>query len=547
VSLAKVAEQELLVLTHELRKQYPKDFWDHEFFQSAPARHLQVLDPDMYQVIAMVGALTLLILAVACSNLGGLLLARGVTREREIGIRLAIGASKPRIFRQLFTETLLLALLGSVAGLALGYVVFRVTLAAPGTPRWVSATPDWRVYLFVVGVSLVAAVFFGLTPALQIARQQQKRTIARQVLVGAQMAASCVLLIVAGLLVREVHHALYTSPGFGYVQVLSVDLGLHSHGYTPAAAQAYLNQFGSRLRAVPGVTSVALSSTPPLGHNRIATITADLGGHPAEIHPYQVDPDFFKTMSIPLLRGRNLLPGEANAVVVSESLARRQWPGEDPLGKFWDKDMVVGVAGNARMNAWDPRNAMEMYHSAQIEDMPGMVVVVKTAGAPDGLTTVVKSIAEDLDPKVFPEIHLLKADFQRNMVPVEAAAMGASLLGMAALLLASLGLGGLVTYAVSERKKEIAIRIALGARPGHVLSAILRQFLWPVVLGLLAGFAGTAALSRVLRRILYGVGNLDPLSYVGALGVLVIIVTIAALLPARRALKLDPMRALHYE
>jgi predicted permease len=193
---AKVAEQELLALTNELRKQYPKDIWDHEFIKSDPAGHIQVIKPEMYQVMAMVSTLTLLILAVACANLGGLLLARGVQREREIGIRFAVGASKARIFRQLFTESLLLALLGAVAGLIAGYGVLRVTLTKFEAPAWVSAAPDWRVFLFTVGMALAAAIFFGLAPAWQIAWQRQRKTIARQVLVGAQVAASCVLLIV---------------------------------------------------------------------------------------------------------------------------------------------------------------------------------------------------------------------------------------------------------------------------------------------------------------------------------------------------------------
>ena len=194
---APVAEQELLALTNELRKQYPKDIWDHEFIKSDPGGRIQVVKPEMYQVLALVGVLTLLILAVACANLGGLLLARGVTRAHEIGIRIAIGAGKLRIVRQLFTENLLLALLGSLAGLGLGYAVLRIALAQIAAPVWISAAPDWRVFMFAVGMALVSAVFFGLAPAVQIARRRQSRAILRQVLVGAQIAASCVLLIVA--------------------------------------------------------------------------------------------------------------------------------------------------------------------------------------------------------------------------------------------------------------------------------------------------------------------------------------------------------------
>ena len=545
---AKMAEQELLSLTDERRKQYPKDIWDHEFIRSDPGGHFQVMKPEMYEVIAMVGTLTLLILLVACANLGGLLVARGVKREQEIAIRIAIGASRQRIFRQLFTESLVLALLGSLLGLALGCAVLHVILVKTEAPAWLTAVPDWRMFLFALGIALLAALFFGLTPALQIAKQRQRKTIARQVLVSAQVTASCVLLIVAALLVRAVQHVLYTDPGFGYEQVLSIDPGLGGHGYAPEAARAYLDQLENRLRALPSVTSVALSSMPPLGHDKVYVITTDAGSHEVAIYPNIVDPEYFQTMGIPLLRGRSFLPRESNAVIVSQSLARQQWPGEDPIGKrFWEKDTVVGVVGNARVMAMSNGDAVEMYHAAQTSDMPDMVVIVKTAGTPEGLIPMVKSTATSLDPNLFPGIRLLKAEFKKDTEPAGQAAMAGSLLGMVAVLLAALGLVGLVAYAVSERTKEIAIRIALGAKPAHVLSAVLRQFLWPVIIGLVLGLVGSAALSQALRVMLFGISNLDPLSYASGLGILITIATAAALLPARRALSVDPMRALHYE
>jgi predicted permease len=370
--------------------------------------------------------------------------------------------------------------------------------------------------------------------------------------VGVQIAASCVLLIVAGLLVRAAQHVLTTDPGFGYEQVVSIDPGLGSHGDTPAVAGAFLDQFASRLRSVPGVTSVAMSSVSPLSFERRAVITNDIGGHKVPIYPFQVTPEFFQTMGIPLVRGRNLLPGEKKAVIVSESLARIQWPGEDPVGKLdasgsSEGDVVVGVARGARLMALNDDDAVELYHAAQPGDMPNMYVLVKTAGAAEGLVPVVRSIGESLDPKLFVYIQLLKGEFRRATKGVEMAAMAISMLGLVALSLAALGLVGLVAYAVLERTKEIAIRIALGARPWDVLSSILRQFFLPVMLGLVAGVGVTAAFSKLLRQVLYGVSNLDPVSYVGAIGFLVCIAIAAALLPARRALRVDPMRALHTE
>ena len=548
---AAMAEQELLALTQEYRKLYPKTVWDREYIKSDPGGHLNLPNESGTLAMLMVGTLALLILIVACANLGGLLMARGVTREREIDIRVAVGAGKLRIFRQLFTESLLLAVLGAVAGLALGYTIFHVELVRSSAPVWISAAPDWRVLLFALSLAIGTALFFGLAPALQMTRRRQRRAVARQILVGVQIAASCVLLIVAGLLVRAAQHVLTTDPGFGYEQVVSIDPGLGSHGYTPAVAGAFLDQFVGRLRSLPGVTSVGLSSVSPLSGSR-AVITNEIGGHKVPIYSFQVTPEFFQTMGIALVKGRNFLPGEKNAVIVSESLARIQWPGEDPVGKLDASgsskgDVVVGVARGARLLALNDSDAVELYHAAQPEDMPTMHVLVKTGGAADGLVPVVRSIGESLDPKLFISIQLLKGEFRRATKAIEMSAMAISVLGLVALSLAALGLVGLVAYAVSERTKEIAIRIALGAQPWNVLSSVLQQFFLPVMLGLVAGVAATAALSKLLRQILYGVSNLDPVSYVGAIGFLTCVAIVAALLPARRALRVDPVRALHTE
>jgi predicted permease len=545
---AQAAEKELLNLTNELRQQHPKEIWNNEYIHSEPGGHLQVMQPEMYRVAGMVAVLTLLILAVACANLGGLLLARGVTREREIGIRISIGASRRRIFRQLLTESLLLAILGSVAGIALSYAVLKITLQEVNAPKWLNAAPDWRILLGAAGIGLVSVLFFGLAPALQIARERQRKTTVRQVLVGAQIAASCVLLIVAALLVRAAHHVLYSSPGFGYQQVLSVDPGLGRHGYSPASAQSYLDQMQGRLRAVPGVISVSLVKLPPMGHV-VARMDTEIDGRIIAIYPNWIEPAYFETMSIPVLAGRNLFPSEKKAVVVSASLAHRQWPGQNPIGKaFGDgKDAVVGVVGDARVNAINDDDAVEAYWAAQQTDMPDMSVIVKTAGAVEGLPVIVKSIDENLDPRIFPEITPLKNLFDENVSVVKQLAMIVSLIGTVAVAMAGIGIVGLVGFTVSQRIKEIAIRLALGAKRAHVLGAVLRQFLWPALLGVLAGAGFAGAASKLLRKALYGINNLDAVSYSAAIGVLTLIVLISALLPARRALRLDLAKTLHYE
>jgi predicted permease len=546
------AAQELLSLTNQLGKMYPKAIWDKEYMRVDPGGHMNVMEPQMYQVWAMVGALVLLILAVSCGNLGGLMVARGVAREREIGIRLAIGASRKRILRQLLTENLFLALLGAAAGVGLSCAVLRLTLVTLDAPGWMSAAPDWRVLLLALGIAFIAAVFFGFAPALQIARQRYKKTFVRQMLIAAQLSASSILLIVSGLLVRAVHHVLYNDPGFGYQQVLGIAPGLESHGYTPAAASTYLNELTDRIRAIPQVESVGLSKMPLLTHGLTSYMTMDIGGHPINIYPNWVNSEFFQTMAIRILSGRTFFHREKMAVIVSASFAKKQWPGQNPLGKpLWrdgkSKDTIVGVAGDARIKAMNDGDAVEVYWPAQAEDLPAMTLLIKTAGAPDGMIPKLKSISDSLDPKLFPSIWLLKAGFHETARDLEKLAMVVTLLGMVAFSMAAIGIIGLVAYAVSQQKKEIAIRIALGAEHLQLLATVLRQFSWPLIWGLVTGAGITAGLSKTLRKTLYGISNLDPMSYVVALAVLALVTGIAAVMPAKRALRLNVSKTLRYD
>ena len=550
----KVAEAELASLVTRLRQQHPKDIWEKEDLPSEPGGYAMTVRADMYPLLALMSALCLLILAAACTTLGSLLLARGVAREREIAIRSAVGAGRGRLIRQLFTESLVLAFLGSVAGLVLGYIVLRALLVLTGSPAWLDPTPDRRVIAVAMSLGFAAAILFGLTPAWQAARRRYRATKARQVLVAGQVAASCVLLIVAGLLVRALGHAMSTSPGFGYEHVLTIDPGFS--GYAPAQARSYFEALQSRLRALPGIESISMASNPPLG-NRWTVDKISAAGHKLDVHFNNVDPQFFQTMNIPLLRGRNLMPGDTRAIVVSESLARLQWPAEDPIGKQFRvgvnpagaavNDTVVGVSGNARLVSPEDSDAVEVYRLAQADLLPSMVVLVKTSGPPETLAPFAASVAKSIDPKLFPEVELMKDSFHRKVQEAGYAALAVGLLGSIALLLACLGIVGLVAYAVSQRTKEIGIRMALGAKPSHVLWTILRQFSYPVAIGLLVGTAGAAALSRILREELYGISNLDPIAYLAAIGVFVAMAALAALLPARRSLRVDPMLALRYD
>jgi predicted permease len=544
------AEQELRALTNQLRKQHPEAVWDNEFIQSSPGGHMQVMQPEMYRVAAMVGVLTVLILAVSCANLGGLMVARAAARQHEMGIRIAIGAPRTRIFRQLFTESLLLASLGSIAGLGLGCTVIRILLSQPNTPRWLSAAPDWRVLLFTIAATFLSASFFGFAPALQIARQRQQKTFVRQFLVAAQVTASCILLIVAALLLRATQHALYTDPGFGYQQLISVDPQLGHHGYNSEAARSYLDQMQNRLQALPGIQAVSLVQLPPLGHT-VSRANREANGHALMMYPNWVAPGFFRTMGIPMKMGRTFTPGEQHVVIVGESFARLQWPDQNPLGQQigdgTTKDTVVGVVGDAHINALNDDDAVEQYWPATTANMPAMVVIVRASGEPGSLTPAIRSISQSLDPKVPPEIRQIKLLYREGISQLEMIASAVTVIGITAVSLAAIGLVGLVAFTVSQRTKEIAIRIALGARPASILTAVLAQYSWPVAIGCVLGTVGAGLGSRVLRVALFGVSNLDPAGYAAALIVLMAIVGVAALLPARRALRLDLARTLHYE
>ena len=549
------AEIESLLVT--LRQQHPADVWERERLVSEPGgrpgrgggsgRGTGVAPPSRVgPVVAMTGALALLILAVACGNLGSLLLARGVSRAREMQIRIAVGAGAPRLVRQLLTESVVLAACGSIAGLGVGQLLLTGVMSAAGAPQWLDMTPDWRVAAFTVAVTVFAAMLFGLAPSLHVARQRRHSTWIRHALIGAQIAASCVLLIVSGLLVRALDRMTTTNPGFAYQDVVAINPNLAAHGYSPERAERYLLTLRDRLQALAGVEAVSFATTPPLGR-KTTVLAINIDGRRVDVHVNHIDPTFFGTLSIALRRGRAFGAGETRTMIVSESLGHALWPGQDPIGKILHGWTIIGVTGNARLTALQDPDAVEGYLPMERDVWPAATLVVKTAALPENLIRPITGAANAIDPDVFAEVEMLKASFARKHGDAEVTAAGVSLLGMGALLLACVGIAGLVSYLVAQRTKEIGIRLALGASDTQVLTSVLRQLATPVGAGVIVGTAAAAGVSQLLRRELYGVSHLDPAAYAAAVGIFGVTVACAAWWPARRALRVDPLHALRVE
>ncbi|MGJ5820581.1 ABC transporter permease [Paludibaculum fermentans] len=554
----KAAEDELRALAATLRAEHPEGIWENETLPSEPGGYVTSIlgrahhgtgakDPsEILPVASLIAALVLLILAVACGNLGSLLLARGVAREREISIRVSVGAGSARLIRQLLTESALLGLLGSAAGLGVGYLIMRGLMSVTSTPLWLDPSPDWRVLLFCASMGLFSALLFGVTPAFQVVRQRHRATRTRQILISAQVAASCVLLIVAGLLVRALTHA-SSDPGFEYRQVVTINPELGNHNYSAAQARTYLDTLQGRLRNLPGIDAISTSSAPPFG-NKTISIRAEFDGRAVSIRANNIDPQYFETLRIPLHRGRNLTAGDTHSLVISQSLAELAWPGADPLGKPLDlagnRYTIVGIAANAHVTSQQDKAAAEAYFLAVEADLPSMVLLVRTSASPESLVPTLSSLAKAVDPNVMPDVQLMKNSFQRRLQGTQYGVLSVSILAAIALFLACLGIAGLIAYAVSQRTKEIGIRMALGAKPADVVLIVMRQFARPLGIGLVIGAAAAAALAQVLRKVLFGLGPLDPVAYFSAIGLFTLTVALASLFPARKALRIDPMQAL---
>jgi predicted permease len=505
----------------------------------------------MIPILGLFAALVLLILATACSNLGNLLLGHAANREREISVRLALGATPGRIVRQLMTENLLLALLGSAAGLFLSWNISRPLVLWLGGPGNLGMGPDWRIGLFTLGIGGLACVLFGLPPARQAARQAHRKSRARTIFICTQVAASCVLLVVSALLVRALYHAMNSDPGFDYTRVVTIDPQLYAHGYTQEKAASYMEELEARLQQLPGVSSTALVTVAPMGNHVHMQRAGSTPGVNVNVHLNETSPHLFRTLGIPLLRGRDFTREDKDAAMVSESCARALWPGKDPLQqvyKFGDRKLpVIGLVGNARLTGLRNGDDAVLYMPLPAAKADSTTLLVGTSQPSQIPLATVTQLARAMDATLSPNVQLLATTYHDRMGGSERVAAVVSGMGGLALALAIVGLYGVVSYAVSQRIKEIGIRIALGATPYGLIRNVVSVFVPPLGLAMAVGLVLAAGLSSVLRQYLYGVSNWDPLSYAGAVLLLGLTGSMAALVPAHRALRVDPMMALRCE
>ncbi len=530
-------------------------------------------------VAAAISAVAALILVIACVNVMNLLLARAAARYQEVGVRLALGASRPRLVRQLLTESVLLAALGGVAGLLVARWLPRLLLAAlpelPANPH-VNLGPNLTIFAYAFLASLAAAVLCGLAPALHSTRldlvsvlkdegapgaSAGLRLRPRSVLSVAQVAGCAALLIAAGLLLRGLNRAETTSPGFVTRNVIVVSLDLANNGYNAARAAALQRTLRERLASLPGVAGVAQSSVLPCVTTYMAGVTIP-GSQPNDseqtVWGNMVSSSYFQTMGIPLVRGREFTEQEAQGggavpAVISAAMARRYWPGTDALGKRFLASkasyLVVGIVPDAQNVHLGQTDGPFFYGAAGPENALDAGIFVRTSGDSSAVAAEIPRLVQESDRNLIVKTTTLEQALEGTLAPPRTAAFLFSTLGLLAMILAVVGVSGMVAYAASQRTHEIGIRMALGAHPGEIARMLLRQSARLSAMGIAAGLALGAGAAQVISAasFLFGVSSLDPATFGGVAALLAVVELAASYFPARRAARMDPLAALRHE
>jgi predicted permease len=576
------AQAEMHTLAAQIRSEHPKvnesfgiaviaDFGIHPQFRDTARQFLLI-------IMAVVG----LVLLIACANVANLLLARGAERQHEIGLRLALGAKRGRLIRQLLTESLLLALLGGAAALLItpwiiGALSVAIQQASP-LPSPVEFQLDRRVLAFTMILAVLTGVIFGLAPAISAVRtdllkiikgdasgRASSRTRLRSIFVCTQVALSLVLLIAAGLFIRSLQQAQRIDVGFEteHQLLMSFDLGLQ--GYSRERGKGFLQQLEQRVAGLPGVQSVTFASILPvgLGSDQDRGIVIDGYKPPSGLDSVVINfnivgSNYFPTMGIPILQGRDFGAQDNEksppVAIINEAAARRFFPNQTAVGKRLrygsngPEVEVIGIARDSKYITLGEETTPYLYSPMSQIYLSSVVMQVRTTGDPWSLVGAAQREVQALDRDL--PLFSVKTMSQHLQGALLAPRLAATLLGVfggVALLLAAVGIYGVVSFAVSQRTHEIGIRMALGARHGDIAWLVLRRGMLPVWIGMLIGASAALAVTRLLVSFLYGVSATDPATFAAVASLLGIVALLAAYLPARRATKVDPMVALRYE
>jgi predicted permease len=540
------------------------------------------LHPDMDRAIGAMAALLFvavgLVLFIACANLAGFLLTRATDRRKEMAVRVAMGAGRGAIVRQLLVEVLLLAAMGGAVGLVLGQVAIRLLLAVDppvDLPINLDISLSGRLLVFTGGASLLAALFFGLTPALESLRSPVAATLrdesavggrkawARSLLVAGQMALSTVLLFGSALFFRSLQNAAGQDVGFSTAPAAVVTVETWANNYDDEAQRRFVQEIVTRVSSLPGVDGAAATWRLPLDLGNITTRVDAPGVEPppdADHHSLEytgVTPGYFEVMGIPILDGRSFTSADGSedrpVVILSQAAAERFWPGESADGRtvFLGGDMerehtVVGVVGDVKLWSLTETPRPYFYVPARQHSAYGTYHLVARGRAPaPELAASVRDEARALDPDiVLSDVGTMATHLNYIFFLPRMAALLLSVLGVMALGLAALGLSGMVSYAVARRTREVGIRLALGAERRRVVALVMRGAVVVVVAGGACGLVAAVALGRLADRFLIGVGALDPLALVAAPLALTAVAAVASYVPARRVSRVDPVLAL---
>ena len=535
-------------------------------------------DPIVVSIAAALMTVVGLVLLIACANVASMLLARASSRQKEIGIRLAIGASRGRLVRQLLTEAVVLSLAGAVAAMFLAWwlasIVASISLPLP-IPLSFDLRIDGRVLAFTLAATGIAALLAGLAPGFQASKRDiaadfrgdpsaSRGWTLRDGLVAGQMAITALLLIVAALLMRSLAAVERTNPGFAVNRLAIVSTDTSMVGYGAARSQQFFDQAVARIAALPGVESVALATRVPLqiNPNRWEIWVPGRhqpGDHGDTVEVTTVSPEYFATLGVAIVEGRAFTEGDRldspRVAVVNETLAHREWPGQSAVGKVFHTRggegpafQIVGVSADHKvLTLSEPPTPFLQIARAQ-RPSAYSAIVARTRGDAGALLRDMRSELLAIEPNVvFVENQTMEAEVDATLLPLRASAWLVTGVALVAMLLAAVGLYGVIAYSVARRTREIGIRIAIGARPGAVVAMVMRQGLLVATAGLIVGCLLAAGVARAMGRVLYGVSAADPVSWLAAALLLLGVSTLANFIPAHRASRVSPTEALRIE